>query len=576
MKLYDGREKFYQYDTNQKLICEDCAVGEEIHFSNSAHGDAAICLTYDLDGVVVVDVPNLYLLSASELNVYSMRTEDDGRCTISRHVFGVIPRKKPSDYVYEETEVKSYAELDRRIKKLEENSGAGIDITGAAAGQVAQIAEVDENGAPTKWQPADLPKVEIPPLKVNLTKDADGEFIASHSASEIIAYAEKGGRVYLTALDLMYMGEYYQNTAKPGGNKSGAQFRYWGINPTGVAENLCYISEDKRLTQTSNAFAVAAMTGATADADGVSGLVPAPAAGDGGKFLRGDGTWGEIDIPDGTTDHTLGISGAAVGQIARITAVDGDGVPTAWESVDLPEGGSGGGGEWTKLGDITVSDTYEFNPISFTGGVVTLDTSAEGYSFMNMNQVRVVFHPIDITSGMNPSLYTLKPKDYAAGTFDVYNNDGAAQTSASMDITKYKMSVPNIGSVEMRGIPYYDRYKVRFTFPTMATHGIRDTIGGNVRELAFNAAHGFSRSGGIIMEHELFTFPYDPNYMVRRSTTVKGNFYGMSASETHEAVTIVQSGEGQTHPVNGVVNFNPSYCPFVNGSRFELWGANDV
>lgn len=55
----------------------------------------------------------------------------------------------------------------------------------------------------------------------------------------------------------------------------------------------------------------------------------------------------EIDIPEGgggggTTDHTLGLSGAAVGQIARITAVDGDGVPTKWESANLPSGGSGG------------------------------------------------------------------------------------------------------------------------------------------------------------------------------------------------------------------------------------------
>ena len=53
------------------------------------------------------------------------------------------------------------------------------------------------------------------------------------------------------------------------------------------------------------------------------------------------------DIPasgggGGTADHTLGISGAAVGQIARITAVDGDGVPTAWKPVYLPSGGSGG------------------------------------------------------------------------------------------------------------------------------------------------------------------------------------------------------------------------------------------
>lgn len=46
-------------------------------------------------------------------------------------------------------------------------------------------------------------------------------------------------------------------------------------------------------------FITSPMVGATATAAGKAGLVPAPAAGDNGKFLRGDGTWGEIAIPEG-------------------------------------------------------------------------------------------------------------------------------------------------------------------------------------------------------------------------------------------------------------------------------------
>ena len=40
------------------------------------------------------------------------------------------------------------------------------------------------------------------------------------------------------------------------------------------------------------------MTGATASADGASGLVPAPLTGDQGKFLKGDGTWTTIEIAE--------------------------------------------------------------------------------------------------------------------------------------------------------------------------------------------------------------------------------------------------------------------------------------
>ena len=41
----------------------------------------------------------------------------------------------------------------------------------------------------------------------------------------------------------------------------------------------------------------------------------------------------------------MNITGATVGQIAKITAVDENGKPTAWEAVNMPSGGGGGGGE---------------------------------------------------------------------------------------------------------------------------------------------------------------------------------------------------------------------------------------
>jgi hypothetical protein len=39
------------------------------------------------------------------------------------------------------------------------------------------------------------------------------------------------------------------------------------------------------------------MTGATSSTDGTSGSVPAPEAGEQGKFLRGDATWAEVPSP---------------------------------------------------------------------------------------------------------------------------------------------------------------------------------------------------------------------------------------------------------------------------------------
>ena len=44
------------------------------------------------------------------------------------------------------------------------------------------------------------------------------------------------------------------------------------------------------------------------------------------------------ELENHTSDPSLGITNATVGQIAKITAVDSNGKPTAWEPVDLPTG----------------------------------------------------------------------------------------------------------------------------------------------------------------------------------------------------------------------------------------------
>ena len=55
------------------------------------------------------------------------------------------------------------------------------------------------------------------------------------------------------------------------------------------------------------------MTGARADAAGNIGLVPAPAAGDQNKFLRGDGSW---QIPP--------VDSATIRKIEVVTALPAD------------------------------------------------------------------------------------------------------------------------------------------------------------------------------------------------------------------------------------------------------------
>ena len=60
---------------------------------------------------------------------------------------------------------------------------------------------------------------------------------------------------------------------------------------------------------------------------------------------------------DGKDGAGMDVTGAKVGQIAKITAVDSAGKPTEWEPVDMP----GGGEKWEKIAEIELrSDTAKY------------------------------------------------------------------------------------------------------------------------------------------------------------------------------------------------------------------------
>ena len=57
--------------------------------------------------------------------------------------------------------------------------------------------------------------------------------------------------------------------------------------------------------------------------------------------------WEPVDIPSGGTDISLGLTAAIVGQTVKVKAVDTEGKPTAWEAVD-----AAGEEKWEKIAEI--------------------------------------------------------------------------------------------------------------------------------------------------------------------------------------------------------------------------------
>ena len=88
--------------------------------------------------------------------------------------------------------------------------------------------------------------------------------------------------------------------------------------------------------------------------NGTNGITPT--IGDNGNWYLGDDDTGKPSRgPAGQDGAGMDITGAAVGQIAKISAVDDNGVPTAWEPVNMPSGGSGGE-TWELIQSTTLEE----------------------------------------------------------------------------------------------------------------------------------------------------------------------------------------------------------------------------
>ena len=110
-RIADGREHFYQWDLDRQVIVDDPSI-VEVHFCNRTE-DVSLVVAV-VDGLA--NVPNILLQSSFDMRVFGY----DGKATRYDAVFKVKAKTKPSDYVYTETEIKSYEYLENKIREIEE------------------------------------------------------------------------------------------------------------------------------------------------------------------------------------------------------------------------------------------------------------------------------------------------------------------------------------------------------------------------------------------------------------------------------------------------------------------------
>lgn len=118
--IYDGRDKFYQWDKDRKVIVYDETI-KQVHFANCLCSKAIPCEVYTEGSIRVADVPDNLLTEYMDIRAWGY----DSGMTKHEQVFEIERRPKPEDYIYTPEEKKTWEELEERITELEENGGSG-------------------------------------------------------------------------------------------------------------------------------------------------------------------------------------------------------------------------------------------------------------------------------------------------------------------------------------------------------------------------------------------------------------------------------------------------------------------
>ena len=157
-----------------------------------------------------------------------------------------------------------------------------------------------------------------------LNKDADTlYFIAAAGASSGTLYL--GDRIIGGASSLSQLGDVI-------------------LSAVGNRQILSYDAGSNTWINTSIETLIGTMGGASSTTAGSAGLVPAPAAGDQRKFLRGDGTWSTVDVGDAAFNDKIFINSSNGITIKGFAAAT---------SGQLLQKGQDGQVAWISPGDIT-------------------------------------------------------------------------------------------------------------------------------------------------------------------------------------------------------------------------------
>lgn len=315
--IADGRGALWQWDTGRRVKITDGDGVKQIHYQNRCFG-CSVDVDVEDDGTAII--PDELLQDYHTLTAYAYVTGDKGGYTKVQQDFAVYKRPKPSDYVYTPTEHAGFDRLRSEIGDLDDlTTGNKSTIVAAINEAVLYTPQILTDAQ--KKQARENIDAASSDFVINGTLN-DGALTSDKTYAQIQEAVQAGKRVTLK------VEAYGIDFVLPliGENSSGYLFTTAAtVFPTVTIQFTAAVGASETIWHTEQ----------VASYDSNGNLVQISMDRD-PEQPREIATKQYVDTHvTGGTD--MGITGAKVGQIAKITAVDGMGKPTAWEAVDMPE-----------------------------------------------------------------------------------------------------------------------------------------------------------------------------------------------------------------------------------------------
>lgn len=125
ISLDNKLEFLYQWDIDRKIIITGTALDQEVHFATKDLDEALVVKPKEENGNLTCNIPNILLQDTKDIVIYLY----DGHKTFFSKAYKIIARKKPADYVYNETEILTYEKLAKELKEMIATRANGIDYS---------------------------------------------------------------------------------------------------------------------------------------------------------------------------------------------------------------------------------------------------------------------------------------------------------------------------------------------------------------------------------------------------------------------------------------------------------------